>query len=123
MEQTKTIKTENGKKEFQKIVALLVEYDERTGRIRKSDNNGIVAHHLRKAASVADINNIEVTLTKKEGYIYTVTVSQRDSVSSFTTSWTHEDGIAEERIELKGKPDHPVHTIVCLSDLFTNECE
>lgn len=99
--------------EFQKIIRLLVEFDERTGRHQRySDPEG---HYLRKAASTASPTDLRVFVRDLGGSAFYVVVRINAASGHGVCGYIHEDGIAIERQTLA--PDHPVHSIVCLSDL------
>ncbi len=104
---------------FQEIVALLVDFDFKTGRYNRYRDQ---EHHwLRKAISVCDPGCLRVTalpLPESDG-VYNVTVTYSSERSRFRTSWIHEDGIYQER--KTAPPEHPVHGIVCLTDLLRDE--
>ena len=102
------------KDELTKIVSLLVEFDEKTGRHARYDCRW--SHYLRKALSVAEPDELRLFLKKQGEFVYSI-VGQVSGDSGFaTTAWVHEDGIAQERGDQPA--DHPVHSIVCVSDLF-----
>lgn len=109
------------KKEFIKIVSLLTEYDEKTGRFRKYGERS--DHFMRKAVSIAAEDSIRVFLRSRGGYMYDVAVELHTGAGAVITNWIHEDGIRLERDEWRHDPDHPVHSIVCITDLFEKNAE
>ncbi|MBL8021490.1 MAG: hypothetical protein JNM27_17605 [Leptospirales bacterium] len=108
------------KEEFCKIVRLLVEFDEKTGRYLKY--NDPETHFMRKAVSVADTSRIRIFLRDLGGYVYSVVAELRSLAGTTATAWIHEDGICKEREE--AETNHPVHSIVCVTDLYllAREC-
>ncbi len=106
----------NQKQEFIKITALLTDYDERTGRYRKYGEKS--DHFMRKAVSIACPDSIRVFFRDLGGYMYTVAVELSTGAGVVITNWVHEDGIRLERDELADSPDHPVHSIICITDLY-----
>ena len=48
--------------------------------------------------------------------VYAIVCEYRSSAAIIITSWVHEDGIRSER--KTATADHPVHRIICISDLF-----
>jgi len=104
------------KDEFTKIVKLLVEFDERTGRYRRYGCES--SHWLRKALAVSDQECIRILLRNLGGFVYSVVVEIRTDSGFATMSWLHDDGIRKERDEKKSEANHPVHSIVCVTDLF-----
>lgn len=98
--------------EFQKIVRLLVEFDEKTGRYLKY--NDPETHFMRRAASVAA--SVRFFAKDLGGFIYSVVAIVKNASGHLQTGWVHEDGIKQERIQ--GDKTHPVNSIVCLTDLF-----
>jgi hypothetical protein len=100
--------------EFQKIVKLLTEFDDKTGRFISYANPE--SHYARKAIAIVDPTNLKVYVFPLGGYVYSI-VAECTSVSGYiVTAWVHEDGIRQERED--ADPEHPVHKIVCLTDLF-----
>jgi len=104
------------KEEFTKIVKLLVGFDETTGRYAKYDNQS--SHWLRKAVSVAEPEALRVLLKHLGGFVYSVVTEQRTESGFCVTCWVLEDGIRSEREDKRSEPRHPVHSIVCVSDLY-----
>jgi hypothetical protein len=106
------------KTEFQEMMRLLVDYDERTGRFHRYD--GAELHYLRKTAALAPPDKLRVYLRQVEPFVYAVVVELATDGARVATAWIHEDGIRAER-EVWTDPDHPVHGIVCMTDLFTTD--
>lgn len=97
--------------DFQKMLKVLVRFYDAVLSEREEKNE---SHEFRKALSeMTDTKKVEIYLRKFGKYEYLVYAD----VNGETESWIHVDGIAEEREQLKGK-DHPVHTIVCMSDIY-----
>ncbi len=107
---------ESQKAEFQKIVRLLVEFDERTGRYRRFEDPE--NHFMRKAISIAQPELLRVFLRHLGGFVYFVVTELNTEHGSVSTSWVHEDGIQLERDEFGEQESHPVHSILCLTDLY-----
>lgn len=109
-------KIQGGNEDFQGIARLMVEFDEATGRVRRMENQ--VLHHLRKAASVCDPEDLDVYIRDRGGFEFEIvcSIDLKDGVCA--TRWIHEDGIKMEREEFREDPGHPVHSIVCMSDLY-----
>lgn len=103
-----------GKEELQKIIMLLVEFDERTGRFKRYGDQE--SHWMRKAAGVCSPDELRVFVRDLGSWLYQVTVRIRSGSGHLQTTWLHEDGIRAERETLG--VEHPVQTIVCLTDLF-----
>lgn len=104
------------KSDFQEIVRMLVEFDEKSGRFGKG--NFPDGHYLRKAAGIADLDDVRFFARDLGGYVFYVVVELKTHSSFCVTSWIHEDGIRVEREEYANDKAHPVHGIVCLSDIF-----
>ena len=104
------------KDEFQGIVRLLVEFDEKTGRYRKYGDQE--THYMRKAISVAEPESLRIFLKHLGGFVYYVVAQLISESGHVSTSWVHEDGIRGERDEFKEISTHPVHTILCMTDLY-----
>jgi hypothetical protein len=117
-DKARTIMEEADKVEFQKIVKLMIDFDERTGRHTRYPDPEV--HYMRKAVSVARPESLTIKLERaehEEGWVYFVEVIlDNSSVNSLITRWIHEDGIRAER-ETLGE-GHPVHNITCLTDLY-----
>lgn len=104
------------REEFTKIVKLLVAFDQNTGRYARYENES--SHWLRKAVSVAEPDALRVILKHLGGFVYSVVTEQRTESGFCVTCWVHEDGIRSEREDKMSEPRHPVHSIVCVSDLY-----
>lgn len=118
-EQTKTTKVVVEKQidEFLKILRLLVDFDEKTGRVERQPNK--FAHYARKALSLAPPEELVITLEKKDQIsVYWVCIVLKVPNLTIKAEWVHEDGIAAERIEHGENPEHPVHSIVCMTDIY-----
>ena len=106
--------------DFFEIVRMLLKYDEQTGRASRLEPH---LHLLRKAVSQAPQSEVRVFLRDLGGWVYHVVVEWRCPIVQMTTTWVHEDGIRREREELFENTEHPVHGIVCVTDLFERACE
>ncbi|HBS07150.1 MAG TPA: hypothetical protein DEA96_19410 [Leptospiraceae bacterium] len=107
---------QKGKESFQEIVKMLVEFDERTGRHSYAPLKE--CHYMRKAISVGDPENLLVMACAYPSHLYYVTARLSNQQGKVTTCWVHEDGVAAERLDRKEEESHPVHQIVCLTDIF-----
>jgi len=102
------------KDEFSKIVQLLVEFDEKTGRnLRYSDPE---THFMRRAIASAASEKVRYFLKDLGGFVYAIVAELQSSGGMTATAWIHEDGIRQERED--SEASHPVHKIVCVTDLF-----
>ncbi len=102
------------KEDFLKIVQLLVEFDEKTGRYLKYKDPE--THYMRRAVAACSPDHVRVFLRHLGGFIYAVVAEVRSAGGLTATAWVHEDGIRQERDGLDGA--HPVHGIVCVTDLY-----
>ena len=102
-ENWKEIKNETDKKEFQEILSILNRYYGQK-------------NEFREKLVLANPESFSVKLKSKGGNAFSVLV-ELDKVLEI---WTHLDGIVEERKtrSKKGNLNHPVFTIVCLTDLY-----
>ncbi|MEQ9366379.1 MAG: hypothetical protein RIF32_19215 [Leptospirales bacterium] len=105
------------KEEYQNMVRLLLHFDERSGRFKAYSEPEL--HYMRKAATVCKPAHLRVFVRPLEDRIYGVVLEVRLGGGIMATAFVHEDGIAIEREERKSDPLHPVHNIVCLSDLLS----
>lgn len=102
--------------EMQRIVGLLVDFDERTGRHQRYEETH--THWFRKAAAKARTGDVEFFARPlaPETFVYSVVAVIVGDSASGSTKWIHEDGIRMERDS--NDIGHPVHKIVCLTDLY-----
>lgn len=107
------------KDEFSKIIRLLVEFDEKTGRYLKY--NDPETHFMRRAIAVADSSRLRVFLRDLGGFVYSVVCELRSPAGVTATAWIHEDGIRNEREG--AEENHPVHSIICVTDLYSGSGE
>jgi len=107
---------ESNKDEFLRILRLLVEFDERTGHHLRRDDPA--QHWLRKGISLAESSSIRILLRNLNNFVYSVLIEMKTASSFVTTGWVHEDGIRAERDQKNNDRSHPVHSIVCVTDLF-----
>ena len=105
-----------GKEKFQEIVKLLVEFDERSGRHSYAPLKE--CHFMRKAIALAEPEGLRILVRSYPGFLYYVAAELSNDQGMVTTCWVHEDGIKSERGDHDSEPDHPVHGILCLTDLF-----
>jgi len=101
------------KEDFQNILQLLVQFDENTGRYRKSDPQN---HYLRKACTVSPAECLRIFVQRLDESVYYLVLCLDSSGGHEVTGYIHEDGIFDER--RTAPADHPVHRITCLTDLF-----
>lgn len=107
------------KEEFLKILSLLVDFDTRTGRAaRYADPQ---THYMRKAIAVAGPSLISVFLRRTSADLYSLVAQMHCDSGFLVTAFVLEDGIHQERATQPS--DHPTHKIVCMTDLFHNDCE
>lgn len=101
---------------FQKILALLTSFDEKTGRhIRFNDQE---SHFARVALAKVSEENVRFFIKDLGGFIYSVIGYIEGRSCTLATVWVHEDGIRQERDEHSEVKNHPVHSIECLTDLY-----
>lgn len=103
-----------GKEEMQKIILLLVEFDERTGRFKRYGDPE--SHWMRKAAATCSPDHLKIYIRDMGSWVYHVVVRVNAAGGDLETSWIHEDGIRAERESLG--QEHPVQKIVCLTDII-----
>lgn len=103
------------KRDFQDIMRLLIDYDERTGRFERYDGSEL--HYLRKTIALCREADLRIYLRSLGAFVYCVVGELRTAGARVATAWVHEDGIRAER-EVWTDPEHPVHGITCLTDLF-----
>lgn len=97
---------------FQRIVSLLVDFDEKTGRHARYPQT----HYARKAVAVAPPASLRIYAQDIGDYVYSIIAEVISEGAYVVTAWIHEDGIRQER---EGAPaEHPVHSIECLTDLI-----
>ncbi|MCR9143938.1 MAG: hypothetical protein NXI24_16955 [bacterium] len=105
------------KKEFQEMLRLLLHFDERSGRFREYSEPEL--HFMRKSAAVADAGGLRVYLRDLGARIYYVVLEVQLGGGRLSTAYVHEDGISLERANRCEEPEHPVHHVTCLTDLYT----
>jgi len=98
---------------FQQILGLLLRFDERTN-LAGLDHS----HFLRRAISVAQPADVTVLLGRLEDGLFYVCVRLDTKGGQLRTSWLHEDDIYREREEVADDAEHPVHQMLCLTDLY-----
>lgn len=107
------------KEDFLKIVQLLVDFDEKTGRYARYRDTE--THFMRRAVAAADPERVRIFLKHLGGFVYSIVAEVQSPGGLVATAWIHEDGIRQER---EGAPkEHPVHSIVCVTDLFAVESD
>ena len=104
------------KPEFQEMLRLLLHFDERSGRYREYSEPEL--HFMRKSAAVADPGGLRIYLRDLGGRAYYVVLELQLGGGRLATAYVHEDGIVLEREERADEPEHAVHSVICLTDLF-----
>lgn len=101
------------KDDFLHILRILNHYYENQSQTKNQ------LYLFRKELVERDPETIRIFLAKIGTYEYFVSASLSLDPNE-TETWIHVDGIAEEREKLKAIPnlDHPVFSLVCMSDLF-----
>ncbi len=100
--------------EFQRILRLLLDYDERNEQQQEHPE----LHHLRRSLSVAKTEDICIYLRDMGGYLFHIVAKLNTLGGEAVTAWLHEDGIQAERELRKNEAEHPVHKLLCMSDLM-----
>ncbi len=103
--------------QFQYILQLLIAYEEKEYAIKKALPLPWL-FHLRRALSVCPCEQVRVFMKNLGGYLFHIVMQAEDLGGRVSASWLHEDGIQAERDRNITVQDHPVHTILCLSDLY-----
>lgn len=104
------------KDEFQQMLKLLLAFDEHSGRCR--DYREPELHYMRRAVAVADPSLLRIYLRELGRCVYYIVTELHSGGGRLATAYVHEDGIRQEREQFGDEPEHPVHGIVCLSDLY-----
>lgn len=104
--------------EFQRILRLLLEYDERNERQNLSE-----LHYLRQAISTARAEDLCVYIRDMGGYLFHIVAELKVPGGEAATAWLHEDGIQAERDMRSNQPDHAVHKLFCMSDILKEHSE
>ncbi len=107
------------KEDFLKIVQFLVDFDEKTGRYARYRDTE--THFMRRAIASADAEKVRIFLRHLGGFVYSIVAEVQSPGGFVATAWVHEDGIRQEREG--AEPGHPVHQIVCVSDLFDADAD
>ncbi|MBL8019724.1 MAG: hypothetical protein JNM27_08680 [Leptospirales bacterium] len=107
------------KEEYLRILRLLVEFDERTGRHLKYGDPE--THYVRRSICIADPSRTRILIPDLGNFVYSVVCETRTASALAVIAYVHEDGIRIERDRYE--PDHPTHSITCLTDLFENDSE
>lgn len=97
---------------FQHILNVLVRFDER----HLTDDRH--CHYMRRAVAMAPANDLTIVLGRIEDGVYCVFVNLDSRLGYLRTSYIHEDDIYIERQIEADNDDHPVHQLLCLTDLF-----
>jgi hypothetical protein len=103
----------NNVEPFQEILNLLLRFEE---RMNPADLDAL--HFMRRAVSAADPDDLTVLLGRLEDNLYYVCVRLETEGGQLRTSWLHEDEIYREREIYSDDSSHPVHQILCLTDLY-----
>ncbi len=98
---------------FQHILRLLIKHEQ---EFEKENLSWLF--YIRKAVSLCDPQVLWVFMHSLGGYLFHVVVQIEVSGLRLATSWLHEDGIQSERDARTNQKDHPIHHILCLSDLY-----
>jgi len=102
------------KDELFKIVNLLLDFDEKSGRyLRYADRS---SHWTRRAIAASEPENTRILIQDLGNFCYTITAQYQSTTGLVATTYVHEDGIRQERSQ--HAENHPVHKIVCVTDLF-----
>ncbi|MBL8020251.1 MAG: hypothetical protein JNM27_11345 [Leptospirales bacterium] len=105
--------------EFSRILQLLVDFDESTGRAKRYRDPE--THYMRRAIAVANPDQSRIFLRRIARDVFSIVAETKSDSGIVVTSLILEDGIHAERAT---KPaEHPVHQIICTSDLFQRDCE
>jgi hypothetical protein len=107
------------KQDFLRILKLLVDFDEKTGLAHKYP--APEAHYIRHAIAVANPETTRIFLRRLKSFVYVVVAEHVSTAGMLVCTYVHEDGIRRERET--AAQDHPVHKIVCLTDLFETSLE
>lgn len=102
--------------DFFAIMQVLLDYDERSGRVGRVVPPAL--HHLRRTLAVCPSRSVSIYLRALGGYRYEVLLWHSSEWGQAATAWIHEDAICVERAEYLDQKEHPIHKIVCLSDLY-----
>ncbi len=106
------------KEDFQEILRLLVDFDERTDRYNRYGEPEM--HYLRRALAAARPENLRVYFCDMGAFMYYIVAELHNGGSHLATGWVHEDGIYVERDNHRDRR-HPVHEIVCVTDLYRSK--
>lgn len=107
--------------EFQVITGMLVDFDERTARFELYSN--AESHYLRKVVTICQAQHLRLFVRDEGSYLYTIVVEMRSPSGYIVATWVHEDGVQIERENFSDEPNHPVHGILCLTDLLQSGTE
>ena len=111
----KTLNSDKGKKEFQKILSILNRYYSKLS-IDKSESQ-----KFRENFANLDIEQIDIKLKSigENQYLCTCT----DLKNNHRDTWLHIDGIQEERdsYSKQGNLNHQVFEIICLTDIYLDK--
>lgn len=102
------------KSDFQHILNVLNKYYE---SINKTDNTLL---EFRKNLCKKKKSEFDVYLKKIDKYVFLTQIKLKNIPIDTNHKWIHIDGIEEEKDKFKslGNTDHPVFSIVCLTDIF-----
>ncbi len=98
---------------FQQILRLLLRFDEQSHTSRLDSS-----HYMRCAVSVARPSDVTVLCGRLEDGLFYICVRLDSLLGELRTSWLHEDEIYREREVEADDAEHPVHQMLCLTDLY-----
>lgn len=93
---------------------MLVEFDEKTGRASRYENQSHIARKLIAGSN----GGLQFFVVKLSDFVYQVIAHVSAAGLQCSTGWVHEDGICSEREIYSEVKDHPVHSIECLTDFY-----
>ena len=105
------------KDEFSRILKLLTDFDDRTGRAKRYPDPE--THLMRKAIAIANPDLVRIYLRRIATDVFSIVSELKCDSGIVVTGWVTEDGIHTERATQPS--DHPVHNIVCITDLFERD--
>ncbi len=101
--------------EFQNILSLLVEHEKNAPHL---DEHWL--SYLRQSLCVCNPNLLRIFLCDLGAYLFHVVCQLEETGARMATAWMHEDGIQAERDFYIKEDDHPIHSVVCMTDFYHN---
>ena len=99
--------------EFQHILRLLIQnYSKKDNEKQQSLN------YLRQAICICKPEEMRIFIQHLGGYLYQIVCQIELQAAYMTTTWLHEDGIQSERDARVEQKQHPIHTLLCLTDFY-----